>query len=241
MLVQLQKLSSIPRILSTFAEDSDNPGELAFMVIEDPSSNRSLSKADTYQNWDLYERIRFASQALDELDKIHSHRITSLNSTSAPILHRNLSPDAIRASSHDGQPIFTRFHLASIDPNKSVVSGSGISLDDEAREYAAPEVLKYGLSVADTHSDVYSLARILERLFISYSDEALAHRALSILGMGYRANPKERNTAREMAVRLDELLLPGPVNARDEDQFLLDPDLWDETTQIHLPGKSNQN
>lgn len=241
VLVQLQKLPSIPRILSTFAEDSDNPGELAFMVIEDPSSNRSLSKADTYRNWDLNERIRFAAQALDELDKIHSHRTTGLNSTSAPILHRNLSPEAIRASSHDGQPIFTRFHLASFDPNSSVVAGSGISLDDEAREYAAPEVLKYGLSVAGTYSDAYSLAKILARLFVNYPDEALAPRALSILGMGCTTNPKERETARGMAVRLSELIQQGPDITRDEDQLMLDPDLWDETTQIHLPGKPNQN
>lgn len=240
VLVQLQKLPSIPRILSTFAEDSENPGELAFMVIEDPSSNRSLEKANTYQNWGLDERIRFAARAFEELDQIHSRHTNNPDIPSTPILHRNLSPAAVRASSSDGQPIFTRFHLASVDPNRSVVAGSGLGLDGRARDYAAPEVVNYGLSAADTLSDSYSLSKILRRLFTSYVDEALAERALSILETGCSDSPDNRHSAKDMAEGLNSLLQSNSNLPEGQNPPYLDPELWDETTQIHLPGKPNQ-
>ena len=241
VLVALQKLPYVPRILETYADDPDNPGEVAYMVLDDLSANRPLASAKTFQDWSIQDRIEFSRLAFEAIDEIHSQSQTFGDSTTQHILHRNISAQSLRAQAATRTPLFAQFSLASIDSSRSVVGTSGAGLSSEALEYAAPEVGSMGIVGATKASDTYSLAKTLLLLFHAVPQEGREFeeaRAKALLEAAIVDLPLQRPSARRLADDFKELCAASALHSPVLE--IPDPELWDESTVIHLPSKPNQ-
>ena len=247
VLVELQKLPCVPRVLQTFTEDVDNPGELAYMVLEDPSSSRPIGNRQVYKGWSTLDRIRFISKSFEALAGIHSFRSTVTNGEGVLVLHRNLSPSSLRVTCLGDSPLFTRFHLATLRASTSIIGNSGAGIDEEAKLYAAPECLQFGISAASPVSDVYALAKsVVHLLEVDDDSERVALiGAREVLARGTQADPSARPSASELASALRACIESDVVemasNSGDPvaSQFP-DPYMWDETSIVSMPGKQHQ-
>ncbi len=170
-LQKLQQLPCAPRLMDSFHEVPDYPGELWYFSLVDPCAP-SVSERCGDRRWEVAERRQFAVLALRALAKIHA-----CDRDGVGFVHRQISPQTLLVGSNN-QPVFTAFDLARISGTMTVSPGAeSLTADD----WIAPEVRVQRLGIADQRSDVFALCATLRRVFDGLTDDEamFAHKALA--------------------------------------------------------------
>lgn len=212
---RLQQHRWAPRIVDSFQDAPEYPGEMAFFTAKDPAAP-SLAKRAEDGSWDAKARAGFARGAVRALRQLHD-----AGADDAPMLHRNLTPRTVLVR-HDNSPILTGFEYARIPGEATVASADARVTTDPS---AAPEVRDSGRSAADRRSDVYSLCASLRVLFAGEDHDS--QEVARILAAGAAQAPSERlglpELDRELSAWLGESVSPvppPPAQSWSEDQLV---------------------
>ncbi|MGO8751913.1 MAG: protein kinase domain-containing protein [Thermoguttaceae bacterium] len=179
---RLQKSPWVPRIMDSFQEIPNYPGELYFFSFADPSAP-SLQHRIVDASWGLEERIGFARVACQALQELHGFANDEVR-----FVHRNITPDTLHVTAA-GQPLFTAFHLSRT--SGGTTASRDTLLPKDGLNFMAPEIHQSGLAVADQRSDVYALCSTLKLLFTQSAD-ARSQQILAALDLGLAAAPDDR-------------------------------------------------
>ncbi len=188
-LQRLQKSAHVPRLMDSFQEVPQYPGELMYFSIVDPCAP-TLERRAGDSNWNLDARVEFSRRALEALAELHASDLRNVQ-----FVHRHLSPVSVLVGAGD-QPVFTDFDLARI--SGSMTLSPNAKLSDQDAAFAAPEVVTQGIGGADQRSDIYSLCKTLCTLFTGSEDDA-AIKAVLKLDAGLVDDPSKRATLAEVA------------------------------------------
>ncbi|QDV68823.1 Serine/threonine-protein kinase PrkC [Rosistilla carotiformis] len=189
---KLQKSAHVPRLMDSYQEVPQYPGELMYFSIVDPCAP-TLEKRAGDSRWDVKSRILFCCQAVQALAELHASSLRD-----AQFVHRQISPGSLLVGANE-QPIFTDFNLARI--SGSMTLSPNAKLDQRDAEFAAPEAIAQGIGGADQRSDIYSLCKTLSTLFVqNESDDAI--KALLKLEAGMTEEPSKRSTLAELTQAL---------------------------------------
>ena len=191
-LQKLQKSPYVPRLMDSYQEVPQYPGELMFFSVVDPCAP-TLANRSTDKNWEVGTRLEFARRAIEALAELHS---TSLRDVQ--FVHRHISPSSLLVGANN-QPIFTDFDLARISGTMTL--SPNVKLAESHAEFAAPEALTHGLGSADQRSDVYSLCKTLCTLFGESKSDA-AVKALLQLEAGLADEPSKRCSLADLSKSL---------------------------------------
>ncbi|MCL6562301.1 MAG: NERD domain-containing protein [Firmicutes bacterium] len=210
----LQKEPFVPRIIDSFQQASEYPGEVYFFTISDPMAP-SLRERASDVSWTLPDRLAFAVKCCQALMRIHQ---PSDHSGVPPLLHRRLSPDCILVA-YNNEPIFTRFRWAKIADAETIARGYAIKEEGD-QIYTAPEIRTGGLGVADVRSDIYSLCVSL-KLALDASNEAM-----ELLTQGTREDPDQRPDLEFIAQELEKLVREEKTTVESAQE--IPPEFWSE-------------
>ncbi len=201
-LQRLQQLPCVPRLMDSFHEVPDYPGELWYFSLVDPAAP-TVAERCRDRRWQVAERRQFAVSALRGLAAIHACDRDGIG-----FVHRQISPETLLVASNN-QPIFTAFDLARIS---GTVTVSPQAESPTADDWIAPEVRVQGLGNADQRSDVFALCATLCLVFEGLTDdEALfAHEALSA---GLAEQPDQRPRLAKLADNVEGQPQPPPPSA----------------------------
>ena len=201
-LQKLQRLPYVPRLMDSFHEVPDYPGELWYFSLVNPGAP-SVAERCVDRSWDLAERRSFAVLALRALAEIHA-----CDRDGVGFVHRQISPRTLLVAS-DNQPVFTAFDLARISGTMTVSPAAGIQ---PASDWIAPEVRTQGLGVADQRSDVFALCATLRMNFDGMADDA-AVITLQALTAGLAEQPDQRPSLEKLADTVEGKQKPTPVQS----------------------------
>lgn len=222
---RLQKSLYLPRILDSFRELPDYPGELYSYSLIDSAASALCLKADD-RAWLAQERIDFSIRSVWALDGLHHPASVE----DPEILHRNLSPHTVKVR-HDGTPLFTDLNYAKLPDAQTVA----IQVTEKS-PFTSPEVMFGGLGAADVRTDTYALSATLITLF---EEDELGAQAKAILSEGCRDRPSDRTSLQELAARLSKLVQPAQIaHLTPRAQSIGEPKYWDEDTVIAFKGSS---
>lgn len=212
---RLQQHRWAPRIVDSFQDAPEYPGEMAFFTAKDPAAPSAAERAAD-GSWDAKARAGFARGAVRALGQLHG-----AGAEDAPMLHRNLTPRTVLVR-HDNTPILTGFEYARIPGQETVASADARLTADPS---AAPEVRDSGRSAADRRSDVYSLCASLRALFAG--EDRGSQEVARILAGGAAQDPSARLSLpeldRELSAWLGESVSPvppPPAQSWSEDQLV---------------------
>lgn len=222
-LQRLQKSPFLPRLLDSFQDAPEYPGEIYFYSIVEPAVP-NLEERSNDITWPFDQRLSASMNCIQALIELHQPN----DSETPPILHRNLTPSSIRIKAN-GQPLFTDLNLTKL-PGVSI---SPYSVSFAGKEkFVAPEILKDGIAVADTRSDIYSLCKSLSVLFENMG--AAGAMPLQLLEKCTSENPDDRVSLAQLAEEFGRL--PGEKiqpDAEREEEISIPPVIcWDEDTEI---------
>ena len=193
---KLQKSPFLPRILDSFQNAPEYPGELCFYSLVDPMAPSIAEKAKD-NNWPVEQKIIASIACARALDSLH-HPEDPLDT---PIVHRNITSRNIRIRK-DNRPIFTELHVAKL-PDHVTVTPS-ISIPATIDSTIAPEIIAGGLTVADSRTDVFALCSALTELFNEGQTHAI--QALELLEKGLIPQPEGRISLIALAEGFESLL-----------------------------------
>ncbi len=212
---RLQQHRWAPRIVDSFQDAPEYPGEMAFFTAKDPAAP-SVAERAADGSWDAKARAGFARGAVRALGQLHG-----AGAEDAPMLHRNLTPRTVLVR-HDNTPILTGFEYARIPGQETVASADARLTADPS---AAPEVRDSGRSAADRRSDVFSLCASLRALFAG--EDRGSQEVARILAGGAAQDPSARLSLpeldRELSAWLGESVSPvppPPAQSWSEDQLV---------------------
>jgi len=218
----LQKSPYLPRILDSFQDVPEYPGELFFYSIIDPLAP-SLEERSKDLNWSLLDKYQTVVTLANALNNLHSPS----DPDDPAIIHRKLSPRNIRLKSN-GQPIFTELQLTKISEAASISNYPALKFMFDA--HTAPEIVNGGLAAADKSADVYSLCSSLKILFESIP-ESKGEIALAILHRGMTVEQKERIDLPTLAKEFEEVA--DQIEKNEEvSEVIVPAEFWDEDTVI---------
>ena len=222
-LQRLQKSPYLPRLLDSFQDAPEYPGEIYFYSVIDPITP-NLRERSLDNNWPIDERLSAALKCIIALNELHNPSDIEF----PPILHRCLTPANIHLKA-SGQPIFTELALAKL-PN-GTISPYAVSFAGK-EQYVAPEILINGIGAADSRSDIYSLCKSLHVLFDGIGNGALP--TIKLLEKGFAENPDKRISLGELAEGFGELMTATmqPKVEHEEGMSMQPVACWDEDTEI---------
>ena len=143
---KFQKSPYLPRLLDSFQDATEYPGELYYYSIVEPLIP-SLSDLASDKSWTQKQRLEAGVKIAEALQDLHSPSDIG----ESGLIHRNLNPNNIKYRLDKSQPIFTELQCVRMDSYESI---SDASWNFKGLEhFVAPEILKSGLSVADSRSD----------------------------------------------------------------------------------------
>jgi serine/threonine protein kinase len=191
LLQQFQVSPYVPRVMDTFREVPEYPGELYYFTMADPSAP-SLSERAKDETWTTAQRTKFAAESFRALAEL----------LQLGLVHRNISPQTLLVQG-DGRPLLTGLHLAKVPDSVTVSPTASPSTDP----FRAPELRSSSLALADRRSDVFSLAASLATVLRSAADP-IGNAANDVLGRAMADDPAARPTAadaqRELALAAGE-------------------------------------
>jgi serine/threonine protein kinase len=226
-LQRLQKSPFLPRLLDSFQDAPEYPGELYFYSIVEPAVP-TVEERSSDLTWAYEQRLSTAINCIQALLRLHEPE----DSETPPILHRNLTPSSIRIKAN-GQPLFTDLNLTKL-PGITI---SPYSVTFAGREkFVAPEILKSGIAVADNRSDIYSLCKSLSILFEKMGDIGLS--ALDLLKGGSSESPDDRSTLAGLNDSFKALLSDSTTQTNREEMVSPSVNAWDEETVITFQNQS---
>ena len=188
----LQQLSCVPRVMDSFHEVPDYPGELWYFLLIDPGAP-SVAERCLDRRWGPNERRQFAVRALRALADIHN-----CNREGLRFVHRQISPQTLLVAV-DNQPMFTAFDLARISGTMTV---SPAATPLNADDWIAPEVKAQELGIADQRSDVFALCATLRLILNGQSDDDAVF-ACEALAAGLAEQPDQRPSLTKLADSLE--------------------------------------
>lgn len=192
-LQKLQKSAYVPRLMDSYQEVPQYPGELMYFSIVDPCSP-TLAKRSEDVRWDVEARVEFAKSAVAALAELHASSLRDVQ-----FVHRHISPQSLLVGANN-QPVFTDFDLARISGSMTLSPNAKLSEADAG--FAAPEAVAQGLGGSDQRSDVYSLCKTLSSLFTSSESEP-AVKTLLLLEQGMAEEPSKRSALAELSTSLN--------------------------------------
>jgi serine/threonine protein kinase len=227
VLQRLQKSPWLPRIIDSFQDLPNYPGELIFFTIADSDAPTLADRAADF-DWTLEDRHTFTINALTALSELH----VPPDEPEAGVIHRTITPEVIRVRS-DNRPVFADWRLAKVPDRATVSAGARSEFDPEV---TAPEVLSGGPAAADRRSDVYALCSCLRRLFVD-TEEQQAVSALSVLQRGVADDPETRPS---LIAMIDELrhMTRDATGAPPSELEPPSAQHWAEETEIRDDGHS---
>ncbi len=172
----IQKSPFSPRILDSFQDASEYPGELYFFSILKPDYPSLPEKMKSA--WAIADRLKTACHCFEAIKDFHSESYAS-----EKVLHRNITPGNILVGP-DGKPIFTGFLYARVEGLKTITPFLSNCVNPE---FSAPEMALN----ASEKSDIFSLCRTLQVLFKESSDK-LAKQMHKLLDEGTQSEPEKR-------------------------------------------------
>ncbi|MHC2068135.1 protein kinase domain-containing protein [Bremerella sp. T1] len=187
-LQKLQKSAYVPRLMDSFQEVPQYPGELMYFSIVDPCAP-SLLKRSGDAKWGEDHRIEFCCRALAALEELHASNLQDVQ-----FVHRHISPSSLLVGAND-QPIFTDFDLSRISASKTLSPNAKLNPADA--DFAAPEVVTHGIGGADQRSDIYSLCMTLRTLFQDNGSDAAISASIT-LEEGMTDEPSKRLSLPEL-------------------------------------------
>ena len=223
-LQKLQHLACVPRLIDSFHDVPEYPGELCFFSLVDPCAP-TVAERSGDAGWTVTARREFAARALKALAQIHNN-----DREGVCFVHRRIGPDTLLVGA-DNQPVFTAFDLSRISGTLTVSPGATVS---ETTAWVAPEVKAQGFAIADQRSDVYALCATLRLLFENTSDLA-AQDAILTLMLGLESAPDQRQSLESIASGLDDKPTAPPPK-----QPLPPARYWSEGQEVEFNQKRFQ-
>jgi serine/threonine protein kinase len=217
---KLQKSEFIPRIMDSFQEAYNYPGELYFFSYVEPEAP-SLRERGKDKNWHIEDKIYAAKNCFDALSEFHDNPDIS-------ILHRNITPDTIKIRSNN-KPIFTQLQFSRIS-GATTIAGLVAPEFKGIEQFVAPEVRPSGIAGCTKQSDLYSLCTSLSIIFEG-KDDGPAKSALDILSEGLNQDPLKRAELNDIRKKFEHLY---EKSDRHEE---IDVKYWDEDTVKELHGR----
>lgn len=216
----LQKEAFVPRIIDSFQQAPEYPGEVYFFTISDPMAP-SLEERSKDSGWSRSHRLFFARECFIALGRMHQQ---PTDQTLGPIFHRGLSPSNILVG-YDNRPIFTRFRWAKISEAETIAQGH-VPKSESLHHFMAPEVLAQGLSVADGLSDIYAMCESLKAAIVDIPE------AMAVLEVGTARDPSDRKDLTWLIDQFSDLVAQSP-----EKPSSVLPQYWSEGTEISNDGR----
>ena len=218
-----QKSPYLPKLVDSFQSVPNYPGELFYFTLADTSSPSIASVAENGE-WARNHGSAFCASAFAALAEIHA----PVDADTPPVLHRGINPDSIRVR-HDDSPLFSGWRWARVQDALTIMTPGIANFGIDA--FAAPEVAKNGLSIADAKSDVYSLCKTLLAVFSATEGNS---RVRELLTEALVEDPKRRLDARTISEKISSLTTsPKAVAALSISE---EPQRWDEDAQIEWQG-----
>ena len=217
---KLQKSEFIPRIMDSFQEAYNYPGELYFFSYVEPEAP-SLRTRSKDKNWHIEDKIYTAKNCFDALSEFHDN-------PEKTILHRNITPDTIKIRSNN-KPVFTQLQFSRIS-GATTIAGLVAPEFKGIEQFIAPEVKPSGIAGCTKQSDLYSLCASLSIIFEG-KDDPLARAALDILSEGLHTDPMKRAGINEIRKKFDNLY------KKSDHEEEIDVKYWDEDTVKELHGR----
>jgi hypothetical protein len=210
---RFQKSPHLPSIVDTWQAVPNYAGEMYFFSVGDSSATPISVLRDDLE-WTSAQRRDFTSRALAALEDF-------LEAEGGPLLHRALDGDSLRVRA-DNTPLFAGWRWARLTPAQTL---SADQLNNQAGDFAAPEVLSGGLAAASPRSEVYSLCAVLAELF----DEADDEEVRTVLLLGCDPDPVRRPSIAELRDLLGESIdAPSSDTEQPEPVATVSPARWDE-------------
>ena len=225
-LQRLQKSQWLPSLLDSFQPATNYPGEMYFFSYIDTEA-ASLADRAKDKEWPIASRIETAKRCVVALMDLHKRGID--NEDSAPILHRNLTPESIRIRSN-GEPLLTQLHCAKL-PDVTTLAGTVWPNFAGLEEFVAPEVLLSGLSACTVASDTYSLCASLRIILKDMGADPLANRVMQILETGLMHEPSERCTLETLSSDIEAV----PLQMEELKPVAIE--FWDEDTPLRFHNR----
>lgn len=192
-LQKLQRLNCVPRLMDSFHDVPEYPGELCYFSLVDPCAPTVAERVEDAR-WTVAARREFAARALKELSQIHA-----ADRDGVAFVHRRIGPKTLLVGA-ENRPIFTGFDLSRISGTLTVSPGAVV---EEDAAWVAPEVKAQGFAIADQRSDVYALCATLRTLFENNRDQA-AEDAVMALWPGLSDAPDQRPSLASLASGFDD-------------------------------------
>jgi serine/threonine protein kinase len=190
----LQQFRCVPRLLDSFQEVPEYPGELFYFSLVDPCAP-TLADRSKDPKWSIAERRRFAARVCKALAELHA-----FDRGNVAFVHRHLNPTSILVG-HQDQPVFTSFHWSRATSSETVANAW--KFDTSNAPFLAPEVRTFGLSRSDQRSDVFALCGSLATVFSDQGGPE-AEEATLILEEGLADDPDKRPSLAALETQLDE-------------------------------------
>jgi len=225
---RLQKSPWLPRLVDSFQDVPNYPGELFFFSVADSGAPTIRARASD-PDWPLGKKFTFAKNCLIALSELHSPP----GQDDPAVVHRTITPDAILVRATD-QPLFFSWDWAKL-PERITIAGPGAAQPPEA--FTAPEVRAGGLAVADRRSDVYALCASLDLLFRGDHREE-AQKAAHILVQGMAEDPEIRPSPESLADQLDHVSAATQANLPIDIEPSQAERLWVEDETVNVDGHS---
>ncbi len=213
---KLQKSPWLPRLVETFQDAAEYPGELFFFSVADPSAPTLLERASD-KTWTERARLECAIEILSALQELHSPTDEEIPT----LIHRDISPNSIYVRT-SGKPLFGGLRYTKLQ-DLSTVAGARYE-PTGGESWVAPEVIKNGLQSAERTADIYSVCASLKEIFI---DESV----LEILSRGTVIDANKRASLSDLKEKLSKFLKSEKQPPKDLGR-LPDARYWDEDIEI---------
>jgi len=220
---RLESFHWAPRIFDRYREAPGYEGDMFFFTVVDPAAP-SIAERVKDDSWSTANRLVFAREAVRALNELHvAQTEPDADADGGPIIHRNLSPMTILVR-YDDKPILTGFESARLPSGFSI--GSDTPPSGDQGDHIPPEIMREGTAAADIRSDIYSMARSLQRVFEGRQDGE-SQEAVDILAGYADPDPRRRGSLLDLDGALTGLLgesipypTPSKVQFWSEDQVI---------------------
>lgn len=219
---RLQKSPWLPKLMESFQEAPEYPGELYFFSLVDPGAPTVLMrKVD--RNWKTDDKIAFVARCFSALSDLHE----PADPDNPAIIHRNLNQSTIHVRTN-GNPLFTGLRLSRIAEMTSLPVQPAPQQHDSC---TAPEVISGGIAAASKASDVYSMCASLKDLLAEGTGATLG-KVQKLLEAGLNANSEDRPSAAMIASQIGEQIKQPTTSSITKPEALPSAQYWDEGTEL---------
>ena len=187
VLRRLQQRMWAPRILDSFQDVPTHAGEMSFFTVLDQDAP-SLAERRTDPSWDLQSRLVFARSAARAVRELHQ----SAGPDGEPLVHGNLSPDAVRVLHDDSAALHDLGNSGDSLLNGPAHADGGDALSDAT---GAGQVRECAPTPSGPATDLAALCTSLSPLFSDSAGDSQAAKAMALLDRSARAETVVESTA----------------------------------------------